>query len=54
MPCQHNNVTWPQGGWQYCTDCAARRPYDSIGAEPGPWVTEPDLNYRNKKTKEEA
>ena len=38
--CRHNNVAWPQGGFQKCNDCAARRRYWRIGRKPGPWTKE--------------
>lgn len=36
-------MTWPQGGWQKCLDCAARRMYKEIGSTPGPWITKPEV-----------
>jgi len=48
MPCQHNNVTWPQSGWQYCNDCAARREYSDIGVAPGPWITTVEVIQEEK------
>lgn len=43
MPCKHEHVTWPQSGWQRCLGCAARREYKEIGAEPGEWITTPEV-----------
>jgi len=52
MPCQHNNVTWPQSGWQYCNDCAARREYPEIGVAPGPWITTVEVIQEEKPENE--
>jgi hypothetical protein len=48
MPCQHNNVTWPQSGQQKCLDCGARREYQDIGVEPGPWITTVEVIQEEK------
>ena len=35
--CRHDNQGWPQGGYQRCNDCGARRRYSFDLLLPGKW-----------------